>query len=236
MKKVFYVLSIIFYIILFSIIYKNYSTSNQEYYFKYQKIESIYIFIILGIKIVTDILLKLKKNNPIFSKVSNTYLFVLILSWLFFIPNPTNQNKQLSNNLGAMLKVNQKVFYKFNKNNNKLPSKEFFKSLEKLDLGISPYLKKGDKEYKYQVFVQEGDIPATKSEGFPPGSIFVIFSKKNNDFYITTSILDPISKKISILALRGETIVLNKNINIDDISKTKSNMNFVRDVYTNTRK
>jgi len=222
--------------ILLSIIYKNYSTSNQEYYFKYQKIDSIYIIVILAIKVITDTQLIFKRKNPVFTKISNIYLFILILSWLFFIPSPTNQSKQLSSNLEAMLKLNQKVFYAFTKNNNKLPNKEFFKGLENLDLGTTPYLKKGDKEYKYQVFVQEGNVPATRSQGFPPGSLFVIFSKKNNDFYITTSILDPITKKISILALRGETIILNKNINIENISKTRSNMNFVKEVYSNTKK
>jgi len=236
MKKLFYAISIIIYLLLFSILYKNYSISNQEYYFKFQRINSLYIMIILGIKFITDILFFIKKDSKIFPKISNLYIFLLVLIWIFFIPNPKNEEKLLGNNLSAMLKLNQKIFYAFNKNKNILPNKKFFESLTKLDLDKTPYLKKGNKEYSYQIYIEYNDYPMLNSKGFPPGSFFIVISEKNNDFYITASILHPITKKLSMMAIKNETIVLNKNINIENINKTRANMEFVKELYINTKK
>ena len=172
----------------------------------------------------------------LFSKIANTYVFLLVLVFIFFIPSSKNETNLLNSNLTTMLNLNKVVFLEFFKNKNKLPNKNFFKSLEKLDLGSSPYLKKGNKEYKYNVYIKYYHSPILTSKGYPPGSFFIAINEKENDFYITASILDPINKKVSMLAVNGETVILNKNINIDDMRNAARKINFVKDVILNTKK
>jgi hypothetical protein len=207
----------------------------MDYYFNYAKINNLLVLFLLSSKIIIDLLSFIKKENKIIIKVSYSYIFLIILLWVFFIPNVKNEAKLLNKNLNVMLELNSKVFFKFNLNKNKLPDDEFFNQISKLDLGESVYLKKGDKKYKYKIKILYSDYPIQQPDKFPPGTFFIVVSKKYNDFYITASVIDPFSKKISMLALNGEIIVLNKNINIEDLHNTKNKMELTRQMFINLK-
>ena len=236
MKKFFYTISFFIYVILLSILYKNYLLSNEEYIFRFHKINSSYIIILLALKFLSDLFLIIKKDKKVFSKIANTYVFLLILIFIFFIPSSKNETKLLGDNLTTMLNLNKVIFLEFFENKSKLPSKDYFKKLVDLDLGNSPYLKKGNKEYKYHIYVRYYSEPILNSKGAPPGSFFIVVNEKENDFYITASILDPISKKVSMLAVNNETVILNKNINLDNMKDISGKLKFAQDLILNTKK
>jgi len=236
MKKFFIFISVIIYTILIAILYRNYTISNLEFYFDYQKINSVVIVIILIVKIVLDLLVFIKKENNLFKKLANIYIFIIFLLFIFFIPKAESESKLLNKNLKTMLNLNQIVFSGFNSKENKLPQNSFFENLKTLDLGDSIYLKKGNVKHKYKIKIKYDDYPVLNSKNLKPGTFFIVVSKKNSDFYITASILDPLNKKPSMLSMNGEIIVLNKNINIDELKKRKQKMELARKLYINLKK
>ncbi len=235
MKKFFNFLSIIIYMILIAILYKNYSISNKDYYLNYTKINSIFIAILLLVKITLDVLSFLKKESKHIEKISIIYIFIILVIGMLFIPKAENESKLLNKNLKAMLELNKIVFSGFNIKENKLPKDKFFKKLNELDLGDTIYLKKGNKKYKYKIKVIYDDFPKLKAENSAPGTFFIVVSKKHKDFYITATILDPVNKKLAMLSINGEIIVLNKNINLEEIYKRKRQIEFTKKLYMNLK-
>lgn len=235
MKKFFNFLSVIIYVIFIAILYKNYTISNKEFYFDYTKINSVFIALLLVIKIILDLLSFFKKENKTIEKLSVIYIFVIFVIAFIFMPKPENETKLLNKNLKAMLTLNNIVFSAFNVKKNELPKDTFFKNLETLDLGYTIYLKKGNKKYKYKIKVIYDDFPQLEAKNSAPGTFFIIVSKKHRDFYITATILDPLNKKPSMLSINGEIVVLNKKLNLEDIYKRKQQMELTRKLFLNLK-
>ncbi len=235
MKKFFNFLSVIIYVIFIAILYKNYTISNKEFYFDYTRINSIFIALLLVIKIILDLLSFFKKENKTIEKLSVIYIFVIFVIAFIFMPKPENETKLLNKNLKAMLTLNNIVFSAFNVKKNELPKDTFFKNLETLDLGYTIYLKKGNKKYKYKIKVIYDDFPQLEAKNSAPGTFFIIVSKKHRDFYITATILDPLNKKPSMLSINGEIVVLNKKLNLEDIYKRKQQMELTRKLFLNLK-
>lgn len=235
MKKFFNFISVIIYIILIAILYKNYSISNKDYYFNYSKINSVFITILLLVKITLDILNFLKKESKRIEKISIIYIFIVLVIGMLLIPKAENESKLLNKNLKAMLELNKLVFSGFNIKENKLPKDKFFENLKNLDLGNTIYLKKGNKRYKYKIKIIYDDFPKLKVGNSIPGTFFIVVSKKHKDFYITATILDPVNKKLSMLSINREIIVLNKNINLEEFYKRKQQIEFTKKLYMNLK-
>ncbi len=225
--------SVITYLILSGMLFRNIIIINTEYSFSFYFINSIYFYILLTIKLVIDILLfVLKKQRDVILKTGWSFFVIIVIVWFAFFPKLKKNINPANYVIKQILEINKDLFRYYNLKKKTLPDDETINNIIKThSKTITPYLKNGE-QYNYVIKQINSNEPVLSNENFAPGTIIIVVDKQNNNYYITAFVLNLKTQKTELLTVNNNPVIVDVNLNIQNIlTQMEESKNMLENVY-----